>query len=365
MILDLSISDNDMCVSIVITTYNNERTLPSVLNQLFHLGVDTNKLEIIIVDGGSRDNTLNIIEKFVNEHRGNFIRVKEIKHSTNLGISKARNAGIHLASCPYTLILDSDIILPNNALAYMLSYLSSERRNNNKVIGVIPLIDTAPLLYKRIVSNKVLRFTYGATAAFLVVTNIIKENLYDEELGPPHSSDEDIELGARLIRKGFEVHVLGNIIAKHLKESTSLYITVTPSIRGKIERALKIIRSYFIVYTMKGFAKFFQSLPVLYKIQYILCLVWLYELLFIFIILPLSTIHILLYMTIALFLTISLFVVMNLLLELKSIVDYKFIHMILLYVLLSLINRSLRMFSYQFYIIKEILPRILLKYILT
>jgi len=48
-------------ISIVLTTYNSEKiikeTLKAVVNQDFPL----NTVELVIVDGGSKDNTLNII----------------------------------------------------------------------------------------------------------------------------------------------------------------------------------------------------------------------------------------------------------------------------------------------------------------
>lgn len=343
--------ENSFCVSIVLTTYNDEHTLPAVLNSLFYMGIETRKIELIIVDGGSKDGTLAIIDKFLKENRERFLNLKCIRHEVNLGVSKARNDGIRAASCPYILILDSDVVLPDNALASMISYLSSEKLKNSKIVGVVPLFDTSFPLYTRLVRDKILHFTYSATAAFLVISNVIKENLYNEELGPPYSSDEDIELGARLLKKGYEVHVMGNIIAKHLKEPTSLYITTAPSFRGKAEKLLRIIRSYFHPYTIRGFMAFFRSLPLLYKLQYIVSLIWIYELFTMPIVLFLN--HFI-YTAVAILLTTLLFVGMNFLMELKNVISYRLIHIMFLYAFLSLVNRSLRMFTYQLYAMKII-----------
>ena len=86
--------------SVVIPSFNSahtiERALKSVFNQTF-----TN-FEIIIIDNGSTDNGIEIINKLTND-----IRLKIIKQK-NQGISFARNTGIRNAQYEYIAFLDSD-----------------------------------------------------------------------------------------------------------------------------------------------------------------------------------------------------------------------------------------------------------------
>jgi biofilm PGA synthesis N-glycosyltransferase PgaC len=109
----------EKCVSVVITTFNDEETIMPVLLSLLSNGVPTQNIQLIIVDGGSTDNTLNIIKDFLNKHGTTFKYTMLVMHHRNLGVSKARNDGIKLALCEHVLLLDSDIVLPQNALKIM------------------------------------------------------------------------------------------------------------------------------------------------------------------------------------------------------------------------------------------------------
>lgn len=92
-----------MELSIIIPAYNVEkyikRTLESLINQT------KKQFEIIIVDDGSTDNTLKVIEKIINESK--LSNCKVIKKA-NGGVSSARNAGMYEANGRYVMFLDGD-----------------------------------------------------------------------------------------------------------------------------------------------------------------------------------------------------------------------------------------------------------------
>ena len=76
-------------ISVVIPLYNKEtaiiNTLQSVLNQTY------TDFEVIVVDDGSTDNSLNVVRKRISELENERIRVI---HKENGGVSSARNIGI-------------------------------------------------------------------------------------------------------------------------------------------------------------------------------------------------------------------------------------------------------------------------------
>jgi glycosyltransferase involved in cell wall biosynthesis len=97
-------------VSVVIPLYNKERwiekTLLSVLNQSF------TDWEAIIVDDGSTDRSLEVVEAFIQKNPSNWILVK----NKNAGQCHTRNSGIAQATGEYVAFLDADDIWSRNKL---------------------------------------------------------------------------------------------------------------------------------------------------------------------------------------------------------------------------------------------------------
>lgn len=88
-------------ISVILPVYNMEtylsRCLDSVLNNTYH------NLEVICIDDGSRDASLEILHRY----EGNDSRVIVISKE-NGGVSSARNAGLNRATGEYVCFVDSD-----------------------------------------------------------------------------------------------------------------------------------------------------------------------------------------------------------------------------------------------------------------
>lgn len=95
-------------VSIIVPIYNVEKyislCLTSVINQTL---ID---IEIICVNDGTKDNSCNIVNVFMEEDS----RIKLI-HKKNGGLSSARNAGLKIATGDYIWFVDSDDYIENMA----------------------------------------------------------------------------------------------------------------------------------------------------------------------------------------------------------------------------------------------------------
>lgn len=88
-------------VSVIIPVYNAEKYLHQCLNSLQEQTLKN--IEIICVDDGSSDESLNIINQYVDTDK-RFVILKQ----QNLGAAAARNNGIDIAKGEYLIFLDSD-----------------------------------------------------------------------------------------------------------------------------------------------------------------------------------------------------------------------------------------------------------------
>lgn len=111
-------------ITVFMPLYNAEKylkkSIDSILNQTFR------DFELLIVDDGSTDNSVNII----NEYSDNRIRL--IKNENNKGIPYTRNVGLDNAKGEYIAIMDSDDIASVDRLAKQAQYL-----DEHKDVGVI------------------------------------------------------------------------------------------------------------------------------------------------------------------------------------------------------------------------------------
>lgn len=97
---------NDI-ISVIIPMYNAEKYIGKLLKCLKEQTY--NNLEIIIVNDGSTDNSLEIVEKFQKEDkRINIVNIK------NNGVGNARNVGIKMANGSYITFLDADDYIEPN-----------------------------------------------------------------------------------------------------------------------------------------------------------------------------------------------------------------------------------------------------------
>lgn len=103
-------------ISVIVPVYNVAAYLRECLNSV--LGQDYEKLEVILIDDGSKDGSGAICDDYAAKDS----RVKVI-HQENAGAAAAKNAGLRIATGEYLSFVDSDDTLEPGAYAYMLGLL--------------------------------------------------------------------------------------------------------------------------------------------------------------------------------------------------------------------------------------------------
>ncbi|MAI08248.1 MAG: hypothetical protein CMF61_04730 [Magnetococcales bacterium] len=124
-------------VSVVIPAYNAEETILRALHSIASQSVKAR--EIIVVDGGSTDNTIAVVEKEA-AMEGWITPIRLIK-SKSSGPSKARNIGVKKAEGAYIAFLDAD----DEWHPQKLSRSMQELRKSNATIVAHDVIHQYPL----------------------------------------------------------------------------------------------------------------------------------------------------------------------------------------------------------------------------
>lgn len=206
----LLFSDNELpTVSVVIPIFNEEtsikRTLKSILNSNYPKG----KLEVIVVDDKSTDNSLLIAKKFQGKHNG--IKVRIYHHKKNKGSGAAHNTGIKYSNSEIILSMDADTFVESHSVKEMMRYFKdsevmcvSPSMLVHKPKGILQRIQQAEYLFglflrKAFSSVNAIHVTPGAFSAYRK-SFIDKYGGYDE-----HNITEDLELALRVQSKGYKI----------------------------------------------------------------------------------------------------------------------------------------------------------------
>ena len=111
-------------ISLIIPCYNEEESLTPFYTELNNVSKDMPEFafEMLFIDDGSKDNTLNIIKDLAK----NDDRIKYISFSKNFGKEAAMYAGFCNSSGDYTAVMDADMQDPPHLLKEMVEILETK-----------------------------------------------------------------------------------------------------------------------------------------------------------------------------------------------------------------------------------------------
>lgn len=106
-------------LSIIIPIYNVEQYILKCLTSCINQNVTSNIYEIILVNDGTKDKSIEVIDDLINEYP-NIILINQL----NQGLSIARNNGLLSARGEYVWFIDSDDWIAPNALECLIPHLN-------------------------------------------------------------------------------------------------------------------------------------------------------------------------------------------------------------------------------------------------
>ncbi|MGD8501698.1 MAG: glycosyltransferase family 2 protein, partial [Phycisphaerales bacterium] len=103
-----------MDVSVIIVNWNTEGLLRGCLASIYERAGDVD-YEVIVVDNASTDGSVEVV-------KNDFQRVILIENAENRGFSKANNQGMAVAKGRYVLLLNSDTVVLDEAIAHTVRF---------------------------------------------------------------------------------------------------------------------------------------------------------------------------------------------------------------------------------------------------
>lgn len=103
-------------LSIILPIYKVEVYIKECLESIFRQGLNDEDFEVILVNDGTPDNSIGVVEDIIREHPNIIIINQE-----NQGVSIARNSGLYMSQGQYVYFMDPDDLLVDNALSVLIN----------------------------------------------------------------------------------------------------------------------------------------------------------------------------------------------------------------------------------------------------
>lgn len=213
-------------ISVIVAIYNVEkylsRCIESIINQTYQ------KLEIILIDDGSQDNSLEIALKYAKKDKRICVMAKE-----NGGLSDARNWGLRIAKGEYYSFIDGDDYIAVHMLERLYNelYLSaadiavcdfkkvyegSEEKNRNVDVSTF---STQIYRSKDVIYKLILKYDITYSVAW---NKLYRKNLFDGIEYPVGKIHEDEYITYKLLFKACKI--------VHIEEKMYFYLQRNGSI---------------------------------------------------------------------------------------------------------------------------------------
>lgn len=131
-------------LTVSLLNINEAQLTINVLDILARLSTEDWAVQLILVDNGSREDQIQQLSDWFSANIDYFSEVLFVAAFRNLGVSGGRNIALKLASCDRILILDNDLVLPDNSRWLDTLWLRMEGDPQISIVGPMLVFDDHP-----------------------------------------------------------------------------------------------------------------------------------------------------------------------------------------------------------------------------
>ena len=224
-----------------LVVWNSARDLPTLFDSLQNQTFKD--WELLILDNGSVDNTLKIVEA----EKAFFPNMKFFREKQNLGFSGGHNILFQKSASEYVLLLNQDVILENDIFERLVNYLDENlqvasaaprlmRIENNERTGIVDSLGLTIDRRRRFSDSKAGEpwnlqaesafpgrpcFVFGVSASVAIYRREAVQRATNGRLFDPYyfSYQEDFDLAWQLQLRGYDSAVLLDKVAYHRRST--------------------------------------------------------------------------------------------------------------------------------------------------
>ena len=226
-------------VSLIVPVYNEERFLNACLESLINQTLKD--IEIIAINDGSTDNSLDVMERFAEKHKGQI----KIIDSVNGGAGSARNKGLDIATGEFIKFVDADDYLKLDILETMYTIAKENkvklvRGNLQTIVGPLKMKDACT--WSGLQGNQVVDVRenkdYIVQEVIGIGNKLISRELLGDMRFPEHTKWEDLAVMPVVVASSEKLFHMDEPVYNY---RVNMNTTITDFIK-KIPNILDIIR---------------------------------------------------------------------------------------------------------------------------
>lgn len=212
----------DKTVTIIIPAFNEEKSIERTIESALGINYPVEKLEIIVVDDGSKDRTYEFAKKYASNRNRNV----KVLTKKNGGKGTAINMGIAHSRGEIIVSMDADSFVQPNSLKRMIAYFSNEKvmavtpsMGVHKPRGILQRIQhieyyMGVFLRKSFATMNAIHITPGAFSAY-------RKKFFDKYGGyDEHTITEDLEIALRIQSKHYIIENSSKSVVYTLSPNT-------------------------------------------------------------------------------------------------------------------------------------------------